>query len=268
MNEWLEIARGDVPLIVSFPHTGTDIPDDYSTALTSHWLARKDADHWVDQLYDFARELGATTLRTRISRTVIDVNRDPSGASLYPGQNTTELCPTTTFDGEPLYHGGREPSAQDIASRRERFFAPYHAALEAELARLRGDHARIVLFDAHAIRSQVPRLFEGVLPELNLGTNDGRSCSTELQVKLVQLCAASGRSYVCNGRFKGGWTTRQYGEPRRGVQAVQLELACRSYMLEPDAPLSAANWPSPYEPERARALRSVLRELLSACRGV
>src|SRR5579859_6224741 len=167
-QSWLHIERGDTPLVVSFPHTGTDIPSDIEAKFTSPWLARKDADWWVERLYDFARDLGATTIRTAISRSVIDVNRDPSGASLYPGQATTELCPTTTFDGEPLYRDAQAPSRDEIAERRKTWFDPYHAALKAEIVRLRSLHDNIVLYDCHSIRSVIPRLFQGELPVFNL----------------------------------------------------------------------------------------------------
>ncbi|MET0388742.1 MAG: N-formylglutamate deformylase [Polyangiales bacterium] len=265
MSDFLELQRGELPLIVSFPHTGTDLPPAIETQLASAWLARQDADHFIHRLYDFAHGLGATTLRTTVSRSVIDVNRDPSGASLYPGQNTTELCPTTTFDGEPLYPEGRLPDAREIAQRRATYFAPYHAALAAEITRLRADHAQVVLFDAHAIRSRVPRLFDGLLPELNLGTHDGRSCSLQLQHVLEQLCAATPFSRVTNGRFKGGWTTRHYGQPALGVHVVQLELAMRAFLDEPTLPPSAANWPPPYDVARAAPLRQLLERLLRAC---
>src|SRR5689334_14049595 len=164
-HEWLALKHGDEPLVVSFPHTGTEIPADIETHLVSGWLARKDADWWVDVLYDFAHEMGATTVRTALSRTVVDVNRDPSGASLYPGMNTTGLCPTETFDGEPLYATGREPRAAEIERRRVAFFDPYHTALREQLDRLLASHERVVLWDAHSIRSRVPRLFEGTLPQ-------------------------------------------------------------------------------------------------------
>ena len=265
MTPWLEVRRGDAPLIVSFPHTGTDIPAELEARFSSAWLARKDADHWVHQLYDFAHELSATTLRTTLSRSVIDVNRDPSGASLYPGQVTTELCPRTTFDGEALYRPGAEPDAAEIEARRAAYFAPYHAALAAELARLRTQHERVVLYDAHSIRSEIPRLFHGVLPQLNLGNNDGKTCAASLMRALTQCCDRSGFSRVTNGRFKGGWTTRHYGRPGQGVHALQMELACRAYMLEPDPPLGAANWPSPYDPARAAVLAALLREILATC---
>jgi formiminoglutamase len=265
MAEWLETHWGSSPLIVSFPHTGTDLPGDVETRLVSTWRARKDTDWWVHQLYDFARDLGATTLRTCVSRTVIDVNRDPSGASLYPGQATTELCPTTTFDGEPLYLTGQEPDAADIARRRVEFFEPYHAALAAEIARLRTHHSHVVLYEAHSIRSHVPRLFDGVLPNFNIGTNGGASCAPELTAAIEAACGASNFARITNGRFKGGWTTRHYGKPDRGVHAVQMELACRGYMEEPAGEVTADNWPSKYDEDRATAMRATLADVLSAC---
>lgn len=260
---WLEIHRGEAPLIVSLPHTGTELPAEVQKQLVSPWLARKDADWWVHRLYDMARELGATTVRTTISRTVIDVNRDPSGASLYPGQATTELCPSTTFDGEPLYRGPG-PDAAAIAQRRQRWFEPYHAALGAELSRLQRLHPRVVLYDAHSIRSRVPRLFAGELPHLNIGSNRGTSCDPALTRAIEVLCGATPFSHVTNGRFVGGWTTRHYGDPARGVHAVQMELACRGYLDEPAAP-DAGNWPVPYDPDRAAPLRALLERVLSRC---
>jgi N-formylglutamate deformylase len=263
---WLEVTRGEAPLIVSIPHTGLDIPPDIEARLVSPWLARKDADWWIEKLYDFAPELGATVVRTAISRTVIDVNRDPSGASLYPGQATTGLCPTETFDGEPLYKTGHEPDEAEIARRRTVCFEPYHAALAAEIARLRENHPRIVLYDCHSIRSVVPRLFEGELPHMNIGTNSGASCDPMLQQQIEEICAASGFSWVANGRFKGGWITRHYGRPETGVHAVQMELACRGYMKEPMGPVSEETWPTPYDASTAAGVRAVLIQILYACR--
>ncbi len=261
---FLEIHRGDAPLIVSFPHTGTDIPSALEPGFVSPWRARKDADWWVDRLYGFARDLGATTVRTTISRSVIDVNRDPSGASLYPGQATTELCPTTTFDGEPLYRSGQEPDAERIAQRRAAFFVPYHTAIQYEIARLRERHGKVVLYDAHSIRSYVPRLFEGRLPHFNIGTNGGATCGIALAEKVEAVCAASGLSFVMNGRFKGGWTTRHYGRPADGAHAIQMELACRGYMDEPQA-ATEANWPASYDENRAAPLRAILEDILRSC---
>lgn len=260
---WLEIHEGDVPLIVSFPHTGIDIPKDIEARLVSPWLARKDADWWVERLYDFAGGLGATTIRTKISRTVIDVNRDPSGASLYPGQATTGLCPTETFDGEALYVGAR-PDQVEIDARREQYFEPYHQALAAQITRLRSLHRDIVLYEAHSIRSEIPRLFDGILPDLNIGTNGGVSCDLGLVRSVEAICQASPFSHIVNGRFKGGWTTRHYGDPANGIHAVQMELACASYMKQP--PLaSAENWPSPYEGDNATSMRATLSAILTEC---
>jgi N-formylglutamate deformylase len=261
---WLSVTRGDAPLIVSMPHTGTDIPPEIERRFVSPWLARKDADWWVHLLYDFAPALGATIVRTSVSRSVIDVNRDPSGQSLYPGQNTTELCPTTSFDGEPLYREDDFPDAEEIARRREFYFVPCHAALEAEIARLRKQHSRLVLFEAHSIRSRIPRLFDGELPNFNLGTNSGASCSAELTTAIETACSDDNYTRVTNGRFKGGWTTRHYGDPANGVHAVQLELAIRGYMNEPDQP-TLENWPTTYNADHAAAMRAILQRILETC---
>lgn len=261
---WLEIHRGDAPLVVAFPHTGTDIPPDIKAKFVSPWLARKDADWWVHKLYDFAAtELGATTIRTSVSRSVIDVNRDPSGASLYPGQATTELCPTTTFDGEPLYKPGQEPDTAEIDRRRSVWFTPYHVAIEDELARLKSRHGKVVLYDAHSIRSVVPRLFEGELPHFNIGTNRGASCHPDLAAAVEEACGDEFSS-VLDGRFVGGWTTRHYGRPGDGYHAVQMELACRGYLDEP-AETNEQTWPVAYEPARAARLRARLHAILTAC---
>ena len=264
MSNWLSVRRGEAPLIIAFPHTGTIIPPEIGKNLVSPWLARKDSDWGVDRLYAFAETLDATFVRTAISRTVIDVNRDPSGVSLYPGQATTALCPLTTFDGEPLYREGLEPGVEEVARRRQFFFDPYHDALKAEIARLRRIHPLIIVYDAHAIRSEIPRLFSGTLPNLNIGTDGGRTASEDLLRGIEACCANSKFSHVSNGRFRGGWTTRHYGEPAGGVHAVQMELACRSYMDEP-AQVSDHNWPPAFSDARAAELRLVLTDILANC---
>jgi N-formylglutamate deformylase len=263
--DWLRVIPGEQPLIVSVPHTGLTIPAALEPRLTSAWLARKDADWWIDALYDFAATLGATVIRTEMSRTVVDVNRDPSGVSLYPGQATTELCPETTFDGEPLYRDGRPPTADEIADRGVQYFDPYHRALTTEIGRLRARHSRVVVYDCHSIRSRIPRLFDGLLPNFNIGTNAGASCAPALTAAIEAICANSGNSQVTNGRFKGGYITRQYGRPDLSVHAIQMELACRGYLEEPIGPVSESNWPAPYEAARAEPMRAVLREVLTSC---
>jgi len=263
--EWLAVHHGDVPLIVSFPHTGTEIPPEIESRLVSPWLARKDADYWVDVLYDFAHEMGATTIRTALSRTVVDVNRDPSGASLYPGQATTALCPVDTFDGERLYATGQDPDAAEIERRTNEYFRPYHDRLDSEARRLRGKHSRVVIYDAHSIRSHVSRLFEGELPQFNIGTNNGASCDAALTASVEKICAASAFSSVTNDRFRGGWITRHYGKPANGIHALQMELAMRGYLYEPQEPLNEHNWPAPLEDAHAATLRVALRDILDAC---
>ncbi len=251
---WLEVHRRSAPLLLSLPHTGTDIPDAIEWSLVTPAIGRRDTDWSVDRLHAFAAELGVTTVRTRISRTVVDVNRDPSGASLYPGKAVTGLVPSATFDGDPLYRDHAEPGAAEVARRRATWFNPYHNALAAELQRLRALHPRVVLYDAHSIRSRVPRLFPGELPILNLGTNGGLSCDRSLREVLATVCGESGLSWVVDGRFRGGWITRHYGRPDEGVHAVQMELAQRGYTDEAR--------PGLWDPARAAPLQVHLRRLL------
>jgi N-formylglutamate deformylase len=262
---WLKVERGGAPLLLSMPHSGVDIPPGFEQGLASLWLARRDADWWVDKLYDFARDMGATVVQTSISRTVIDVNRDPSGASLYPGQATTELCPTTTFDGDSLYVAGHEPGSRSKAERTELYFRPYHAALAAEIARLRAAHTAIVLYDCHSIRSRIPRLFPGELPHFNIGTNGGASCAPALGSAVRSACEATPFSCVTDGRFKGGYITRRYGCPAEAVHAIQMELACRGYMREAPGPVTPESWPSAYDADYAAPMRAALERILSAC---
>ena len=262
---WLTIKRGNAPLIVSIPHTGIEIPEPYAAPLRSMWLARKDADWHIDRLYDFAHEFDATLVHTAISRTVIDVNRDPSGQSLYPGQATTELCPTTTFDGEALYHDAQAPDAASIARRKSLYFDPYHAALAEEVKRLRTLHDTVVLYDCHSIRSVIPRLFEDLLPHLNLGTNSGASCAPALAAGIMQKASASSFSHIQNGRFKGGFITRHFGKPSEGVHAVQMEMACRTYMHEPLGAVDEQNWPQPFDAAYAAPALSLLKDWFGLC---
>ncbi len=266
MSEPVEVTRGSEPLLVSIPHTGTEIPPAIEADLVSPWLARKDSDWWVERLYGFAASMGATVIRATQSRTVIDVNRDPTGALLYPGQATTGLCPAETFDGEPLYKPGRRaPDAAEIARRRKLYFDPYHDALQEEIARLRQAHARIILYDCHSIRSVIPRLFEGELPHMNLGTNSGASCDRGFGHVVQAVCDASEFSWVVNGRFTGGYITRHYGRPEAGVHAIQMELACRSYLDEPIPGVDETNWPPQYDALRAAAMRETLKSVFKVC---
>ncbi len=264
-SDIVEIVRGGAPLLLSIPHTGILIPPEIEADLVSPWLARKDTDWWIERLYGFAPGMGATVIRATHSRTVIDVNRDPSGVSLYPGQATTGLCPTETFDGEALYEAGREPDASEIARRRKVYFEPYHSALVGEIARLAKRHPTVVLYDCHSIRSVIPRLFEGELPVMNVGTNSGASCNSTFAHVIQAVCDASSFSWVLNGRFKGGWITRHYGQPELGVHAIQMELSCRSYLVEPLAKPNEKNWPPAYDEAYAERMRRTLETALKAC---
>jgi N-formylglutamate deformylase len=217
----------------------------------------EDADWHLDRLYAFARDLGASVIVPRHSRYVIDLNRPPENRPLYAGANNTELCPTRFFSGDPLYRDGQAPGDAEVQMRLSRFWRPYHDALAAELARLKGDHGHAVLWDGHSIRSVLPWLFDGKLPDLNLGTADGASCAPSLRAALMQVLAAQDRyTHVTDGRFKGGYITRHYGRPRDGVHAVQMEMCWSTYMDERP----------PYEvhARRAAQLEPVLRALLQA----
>ena len=252
----VEVSRGDGPIVLGMPHTGTELPAEIAARLNDAGLALTDTDWHVNRLYDGLRD-DATTVRATFHRVVIDANREPSGESLYPGQNTTGLCPMTDFDGKPIYRAGLEPDDDEIERRRVDYHAPYHAALAGELARLRDLHGIAVLFDCHSIRSQVPYLFEGTLPDLNIGTFAGRSCAGVFETAVAVVAGKSPYSSVVNGRFKGGWTTRHYGRPDEGIHAVQLELAQSTY-LQDEAP------PWIYDEMKANALRHELRAMLNA----
>ena len=254
------LHRGTVPLLVSLPHDGTGLPPEIAERMTDAARGVPDTDWHVSRLYAFANELGASVLVPKYSRYVVDLNRPQDDVSLYPGQNTTGLCPIVRFSGDPVYLPGEEPSTEEIAARVERYWRPYHDALRDELERLHAQHGRVLLWEGHSIRgSGLPFLFEGRLPDLNLGTANGASCSPVLQAELeAVLSAQSDYDWVANGRFKGGHITRHYGDPARGIDAVQLEISQRNYMDEDSFA---------YDEAKAAKLQAVLRELLRAALG-
>ncbi len=253
--EIFRFHRGNTPLLVSVPHCGTHVPDHIARRLTPAARPLPDTDWHVDRLYDFAGELGASVLTATHSRYVIDLNRPPDDQPLYPGTNSTGLCPATTFAGAPIYAPGGAPGDDEVARRIETYWRPYHDRIGAALTELRARHGVALLFEAHSIRSQVPRLFDGRLPDLNLGTAGGSAADPGLTRRLATVCAgAEGFSHVLNGRFTGGYITRAHGRPTDGVHAVQLELSQATYMIE-DPPFT-------YLPERAETIRPVLRALL------
>lgn len=244
--------QGGSPLVLAIPHAGTHIPDDVRVALNDTGRALSDTDWHMDRVYDGLVD-DVTVVSARFHRYVIDANRDPSGASLYPGQNTTGLVPLTDFDGNPLWQN--EPDAAAIEARRAQFHAPYHAALAAELARVKALHGFAILYDCHSIRSDIPFLFDGTLPDFNIGTNHGVTCAPTLQAVALRHCAAAaGFSHVVNGRFVGGWTTRHYGQPDQGIHAIQMELTQSTYMQQSP--------PWAWDDDRAARLRAVLGPML------
>jgi formiminoglutamase len=251
----VEVTRGDGPVVLGLPHTGTFLPEDIRADLNDRGRLLTDTDWHIERLYDGLLP-GATVVRATFHRYAIDANRAPDGESLYPGQNTTGLVPTTDFDGLPIWD--REPDAAEIARRRAAFHAPYHAALEAELHRVRARHGVAILYDCHSIRSHIPFLFEGALPDFNIGTNGGDSCDPRIETAVLNgTSAAEGYSTVLNGRFKGGWTTRHYGRPSEGLHAIQMELAQSTHLATETLPFA-------YDEAKAARLRPHLARILHA----
>lgn len=255
--EVYSFTAGSTPLLVSMPHVGTELTDGLAPRLTNSARSLPDTDWHVDQLYDFLGELGASVIRANYSRYVIDLNRPPDSTPLYPGAANTGLCPTEQFDGTPIYRPGAAPDDKEIQERLAVYWRPYHERLMAELQMLRRRYGIALLFDAHSIRSHVPRLFDGRLPDINLGTADGTSCASDLAALLIETSGeAEAYSSVLNGRFKGGYITRAYGRPGEGIHAVQLELSQITYMNE-DPPYDL-------RAEPARGVQPVLRAIVSA----
>ncbi|WP_298850268.1 N-formylglutamate deformylase [uncultured Ruegeria sp.] len=254
MSGPVEIARGDGPIVLGLPHTGIHVPLAVEAKLNARGRELADTDWQIHTLYEGLLP-NATTVRATFHRYVIDANRDPAGVSLYPGQNTTTLVPLTDFDGHDIWDIA--PTEKDIFERRETFHAPYHAALQLELERVRSIHGIAVLYDCHSIRSHIPFLFEGILPDMNIGTNNGETCAPSIEAIAHEFAASSPYSTVLNGRFKGGWTTRHYGRPAEGLHAIQMELAQSTY-------LKAENPPWKYDTEKPSRLRRWLKDILEA----
>lgn len=250
-----EIRQGTSPVILAFPHTGTDVPPAIWERLNENGRILADTDWHIDRLYDGLLD-DVTTVRATFHRYVIDANRDPAGSSLYPGQNTTGLVPETDFDGRAIWKDGEGPTGEDIAARRRDFHAPYHAALAAEIERVKAIHGIAVLYDCHSIRSHIPFLFEGKLPDFNVGTDMGRTCAPAIEAAVTEIAGhAADYSSVLNGRFKGGWTTRHYGKPETGVHAIQMELAQSTHLVTETPPFD-------YDTVKADRLRAHLQTIL------
>lgn len=249
----VEVTRGDGPVILGLPHTGTDLPPEVFARLGATGQSLSDTDWNIHHLYAGLLP-GVTTVRATFHRYVIDANRAPSGASLYPGQNTTGLVPTTDFEGAPIW--ANPPDAAEIEARRQAFHAPYHAALQAEIERVHAAHGVAILYDCHSIRSRLPFLFDGTLPDFNIGTNGGITCAPAIEAATLARAQASGRPTVLNGRFTGGWTTRHYGRPSEGWHAIQMELAQSSHLAEETPPWEL-------DPAKCAALRPILQTILT-----
>lgn len=255
--EPFSFVRRDAPLLVSMPHVGLEVPEDIAARFTEEAKILPDTDWHVDRLYDFLEALGATVIAAHYSRYVVDLNRAPDNRALYKGANNTELCPTSTFFEKPIYREGEAPDEAEVAARREAYWRPYHDKLGEAVRELLDQHGRVLLWDAHSIRSRVPRFFEGQLPDFNLGTADGTSVDPALAEALADAAGEiEGYSHVVNGRFKGGYITRSHGAPDKGVQAIQLELSQATYMEE-DPPYS-------FREDLAAEVRPAIRDLMTA----
>ncbi len=248
------LHSGDLPMLVSMPHIGTDIPLELQNSYLPRALDVEDTDWHLARLYDFLPALGISVLQPRYSRYVIDLNRPPDDTPMYPGATNTELCPTRFFNGDALYQPGQEPSPQEVQRRRTNFWQPYHAALVSELARIKASHGFALLWDAHSIRSYIPWLFEGKLPDLNIGTASGTSAATAISDASAN--AVKGFTHVVNGRFKGGYITRHYGQPAQHVHAIQLE-KCQSLYMHERPPFA-------YDEALAAQLQPTLKRMVQA----
>jgi N-formylglutamate deformylase len=248
----VDVIQGELPLVLCFPHSGVHVPDEVHDRMNARGKALADTDWHVDRLYDGLLP-GASVIRANFHRYVIDANRDPSDKSLYPGKTTTGLVPVIDFEGETIWK--TDPSPDDIELHRARYHTPYHQAIESELKRVRDKHGLALLYDCHSIRSQVPMFFNGILPDFNIGTNDGQTCDNSFE----QIAATTTAPYssITNGRFKGGWTTRHYGRPDENIHAIQMELSQSLYMKQQNPP-----WQM--DMEKSENVRIVLKQLLQA----
>ncbi|MGV6802300.1 MAG: N-formylglutamate deformylase [bacterium] len=256
MTAPLNVKTGQSPLILTIPHSGTYIPSALFDFFNEIGQSLTDTDWFVDELYsDILPDI--TIIKANFHRYVIDANRPPDDHNLYPGKNSTSLCPLTDFNGNALYKTGMEPGPQHRANRLDEFHKPYHDAIATQLSRLKARYEHVLLYDCHSIRSELPFLFSGKLPDLNIGTADGHSCDQRLVDSLIHQCTQHHQfSHILNGRFKGGWTTRHYGQPSQNIHAIQMELAQSTYMKE--------TAPAHYDPAMATPLRAVLRDILQS----
>lgn len=255
MNDYFSLHRGATPLVLSLPHVGTTVPDELKSHYAERALQLEDTDWHLERLYDFAKALGASVIVPCNSRYVIDLNRPPDDAPMYPGASNTELCPTRFFNGDSLYVDGAAPDASEVNRRRATYWQPYHHALRAELDRVRAQFGYALLWDGHSIRSEIPWLFDGKLPDLNLGTASGTSCATSLRAQLVaELQRNPQFTHAADGRFKGGYITRNYGRPADNIHAVQMEMCQSLYMQE--------LLPFDYLHDRAAQVQPLLQRLL------
>tara|TARA_R110002049_G_scaffold175316_3_gene342624 strand:- start:2182 stop:2991 length:810 start_codon:yes stop_codon:yes gene_type:complete len=257
-SDIFKLKRGKSKLLVSMPHVGTQLPEWLIPRMSQESMSLPDTDWYLEELYDFLQDIDVTVISANYSRYVVDLNRSADDMSLYPGSNVTGLCPTDTFDGNSIYEHEAKLDAIEVKSRLDKFWYPYHDALASEIARIKAIHSNVIVWEAHSIRSEVPRFFDGELPHLNIGTADGTTCQHEIIEKIMDVIKTNGDySWVENGRFKGGFITRHYAQPSLGINTMQLEIAMRSYMDE-------SSLSPKFDNDKATSLRGLLKAMMQS----
>lgn len=255
MMEPFSFTAGDSPLLISIPHAGIALTPEVADGLSDAARPLPDTDWHIPQLYAFAHSLGASMLAATYSRFVIDLNRPADDQPLYTTA-TTGLYPDILFDGTPAFQPGKEPRPAQRKAYLDTIWHPYHQKIQQELAQIKQRHGYALLFDAHSIASYIPRLFDGTLPDLNLGTNNSASCDANIEQALITVCEAQEQwRWVLNGRFTGGYITRAYGQPAQHQHALQLELAQCNYMRE--------TLPFDWQEEKASTLQTMLKKIIT-----
>ncbi len=255
MTDVFDFHEGSLPLLISIPHDGRLLAPGQAERMTVVGRALPDTDWHVRELYSFAGELGASEIAANYSRYVVDLNRPSTDDSLYEGQIATGLCPQKTFAGEDIYLEGQAVDEQEQKTRIGEYWQPYHDKIAATLERIRDRFGYALLWDAHSIPAKVPLLFQGVLPDLNIGTNGGLSCAAGIKAAVTAVAADSPYTSVADGRFRGGHITRAHGAPADNVHAMQLELTQRNYMDEENLEYAA---------DRAARLVDTIRSMLQS----
>lgn len=242
-----------VPILLSVPHCGTDFPDELKDDFKPE-LAKSpdDTDYYVHDLYNFCSEMGITIIHAKYSRWVIDLNRDPESKALYnDGRIITALCPNTNFFGDSIYVSqDKEPNHNEVQRRLNTYYWPYYKEIENQLAQLKSQFGKALLWDAHSIRRFVPTIRKENFPDLILGNNDGLTADQSLIDIALDNLGKDKYGLNHNTPFKGGHITRYFGNPSNNIHALQLEMSKDLYMNHDETEFHMA---------RANEMRVVLK---------